>query len=101
MLHRFVTRHGEQIVLRCKAKVAKRSSDPGGRDGSDTGIPMFLGQLVETLTHPDLGGEQITATAVRQGRDLLSRGFAISEVAHDYGDVCQAITELALEESGR
>ena len=26
-----------------------------------------------------------------------SRGFTVSQVVHDYGDVCQAITELAVE----
>ena len=31
------------------------------------------------------------------GRDLLGLGFSIDEVVHDYGDVCQAVTELAVE----
>jgi hypothetical protein len=29
--------------------------------------------------------------------DLLLQGFTVSQVVHDYGDVCQTITELALE----
>jgi hypothetical protein len=35
--------------------------------------------------------------AREHGHDLLLRGFTVSQVVHDYGDVCQAITELALE----
>ncbi len=31
------------------------------------------------------------------GRDLLGLGFSIDEVVHDYGDVCQAVTELAVQ----
>jgi hypothetical protein len=28
---------------------------------------------------------------------LLRQGFTVSQVVHDYGDVCQSITELAVE----
>jgi hypothetical protein len=31
------------------------------------------------------------------GHDLLLKGFTVSQVVHDYGDICQTITELALE----
>ena len=43
-------------------------------------------------TSPD-----IAKTAAMHGRDLLGLGFSIDEVVHDYGDVCQAVTELAVE----
>jgi signal transduction histidine kinase len=31
------------------------------------------------------------------GHDLLQRGFTVRQVVHDYGDVCQSITEIAME----
>ena len=31
--------------------------------------------------------------------DLLALGFTVSQVVHDYGDICQAVTELALEQN--
>jgi hypothetical protein len=31
----------------------------------------------------------------------LRQGFTVSQVVHDYGDVCQAITELAVELNDR
>ena len=31
------------------------------------------------------------------GRDLQLQGFTVSQVVHDYGDVCQSITDLAME----
>jgi signal transduction histidine kinase len=48
------------------------------------------------------GGEtpvlsEIGVTAARHGRELLGRGFTVDQVVHDYGDLCQAITELAFE----
>ena len=39
----------------------------------------------------------IGESAAVHGRDLLKFGFSIEQVVHDYGDVCQAVTELAEE----
>jgi signal transduction histidine kinase len=36
-------------------------------------------------------------SAALHGGELLQRGFTVAQVVHDYGDLCQAITELALE----
>jgi signal transduction histidine kinase len=40
---------------------------------------------------------EIGETATRHGRELLQRGFTIEQVVHNYGDLCQAITDLAFE----
>ena len=39
----------------------------------------------------------IDRSAGLHGHDLLLKGFTVSQVVHDYGDVCQTITELAVE----
>ena len=49
------------------------------------------------------GGEgsvlsEIGATAARHGRELLQHGCTVDQVVHDYGDLCQAITDLAYEQ---
>lgn len=31
------------------------------------------------------------------GKELLEEGYTVEQVVHDYGDICQAITELAQE----
>ena len=36
-------------------------------------------------------------SAAQHERDLQLQGFTVSQVVHDYGDVCQSITELAIE----
>jgi signal transduction histidine kinase len=74
---------------------------------------MFLDQLIVTLemeqkpelmrssrvSCPSGGGtsarSEIATTAAQHGRELMERGFTIEQVVHDYGDLCQAITELA------
>ena len=45
--------------------------------------------------------DEISKTAVLHGRDLLLQGVTVSQVVHGYGDICQSITELALEENSR
>lgn len=42
--------------------------------------------------------DAIGAAAARHGRDLLRSGFTVSQVVHDYGDICQTITALAVEQ---
>lgn len=91
----FITANQEEIITRCRTKVAARSSVVGIKTESDYGVPLFLDQLVEALRHG--GRENIGPTAVHHGHDLSLRGFTVSQVVHVYGDVCQAITELAVE----
>ncbi len=40
---------------------------------------------------------EISVSALKHGHHLLLQGFTVSQVVHDYGDICQAITELAVE----
>jgi hypothetical protein len=40
---------------------------------------------------------EITTSAAFHGRDLLIQGRSVSQVVHGYGDVCQSVTELAVE----
>jgi len=40
---------------------------------------------------------EIGTSSVKHGHDLLLQGFTLSQVVHDYGNVCQSITELAIE----
>lgn len=58
---------------------------------------MFLDQLLEELRHGPSEDLAIEKTATQHGHDLLVQGYSVSEVVHDYGDLCQAITELAVE----
>ena len=66
------------------------------------GVPLFLTQLSETLrgelTATPFSRNAIGEAAVKHGRELRERGFNISQVVHDYGDICQAITEVALDQ---
>jgi signal transduction histidine kinase len=98
MLHEFVLEHREEIIRRCRAKVATRSIPVPTAAELDDGVPRFLDQLVEALQHDGWSNADIGRSAARHGRDLHLQGFTVSQVVHDYGDVCQSITDLALQQ---
>lgn len=76
---------------------------------------MFLDQLIQTLRTVQTknsersqkisgseggigpGLSEVGVSANLHGRELLALGFSIDEVVHDYGDLCQSITDLAFE----
>jgi signal transduction histidine kinase len=97
MLHEFITRNREEILKRCRTKVATRSIPLPSEAEINQGIPIFLDQLVDTLRSGATSHGAIDSTAGQHGHDLLLKGFTVSQVVHDYGDVCQSITELAVE----
>ena len=97
MLHEFIAVNREEIIRRCRAKVATRSIPPPAEAEIDHGVPVFLDQLRNALRSGDTTGPEIGKSASRHGHDLLRQGLTASQVVHDYGDVCQAITELAVE----
>ena len=97
MLQEFITLYRDDIIRRCRAKVATRVIPPPSEAEINHGVPLFLDQLVEALRSGDANNLAIDTSAGQHGHDLLLKGFTISQVVHDYGDVCQTITELAVE----
>jgi hypothetical protein len=108
-LDQFLKDNRADLIDRTRAKVASRSSPPADATELDQGVPLFLSQLSATLEDQGLGGTEDSARASHaahpaigegaalHGRALLKFGFSIEQVVHDYGDVCQAVTELAEE----
>ena len=114
MLHEFLTANRDDLIERCRIKVAKRVAPKVTDEELAHGIPAFLDQLIKTLqveqtsepmrsrmvSGPSGGGpvvSEIAVTAALHGRELSKQGFTLEQVVHDYGDLCQAITDLAFE----
>ena len=97
MLHAFISTHRQEISRRCRAKVATRVVPSPTEAEMDHGVPLFLDQLADALRRQLISSPDIAQSAVQHGHELLRQGFTVSQVVHDYGDVCQAITELAVE----
>ena len=102
MLYEFVTTYRQAIIEKTRLRVSTRTWPPASSHELEHGLPMFLTQLAETLrwekTDTPFSQSAIGESATRHGRDLLALGFTVSQVVHDYGDICQAITELAVEQ---
>ena len=99
VLHNFIGANRGEIIERCRAKAASRLLTPLTGAAMDHGVPVFLDQLANALKLGVTTSPEIALSASRHGHDLLRQGFSLSQVVHDYGDVCQAITELAVESS--
>ncbi len=98
MLHEFIGLHRDEILQRCRAKAATRSEPSTAVVASvHHGVPVFLDQLAVALRDRQQSSPGLSETASHHGYDLLRQGFTVSEVVHHYGDVCQAITELAID----
>ena len=114
-MHQFLSDNRADLIERCKAKVAKRPRRAATAAQLANGVPMFLDQLARTLGAEELGladeslrisgasgGDtaalsEIGVSAAAHGAELLRLGFTVEAVVHDYGDLCQAITDLAVE----
>jgi hypothetical protein len=108
-LQQFLIDNRAELIRRTRAKVASRPSPQPTEAEMELGVPLFLSQLgteldteekkaLKSLPAPTQT-DDITQSATLHGRSLRKFGFTIEQVVHDYGDVCQAVTELAEEQS--
>jgi hypothetical protein len=110
MLHEFLTSNRQLLINRCRENVAARLEPADTKATIDTGVPLFLQQLVEILRDEqktDFRGvnsertpapTEIGRAAALHGAELLRRGCSADQVVHAYGDVCQCVTTLAVEQ---
>jgi signal transduction histidine kinase len=114
-MYRFLSNNRDELIERCRAKVAQRSRRGATAQQLANGVPLFLEQLTGTLRAEEEGdaaeGTRISGpsggdalalspmglTASAHGKELMELGYTVDQVVHDYGDLCQAITDLAVE----
>jgi hypothetical protein len=109
MLQEFLTQNREELVRNCREKVSKRFEPSRIPQVVDHGVPLFLQQLIDTLKaeqlttvrvvsepSPSPVSTEIGRAATLHGTELLRLGYSVDQVVHHYGDVCQAVTEMAV-----
>jgi signal transduction histidine kinase len=115
MMSTFLANNHDELIARCQAKVVKRPRRDASSLQLSNGVPLFLDQLQQTLEAEEenhaaesmrisgaSGGDaqllsEMAVSAAAHGQGLLKLGFSVDQVVHDYGDLCQAITDLAFE----
>lgn len=97
MLHEFIAENRGEIIALCRAKVTSRPAPRPTPAELKSGVPIFLDQLAEILRLETSTSTVIRDSATLNGDELQRQGFTVGQVVHAYGDVCQSITELALE----
>lgn len=113
MLEEFLSEHRAALIERCRSTAAARRVPDANGAALEHGIPLFLDQLIKTLrieqtsdpqesrrvSGPANGenssSSEIGGTAASHGLELLQHGYTVDQVVHEYGDLCQAITEMA------
>lgn len=114
-MHSLLSDNRIELIERCTVMVARRPNRAATPQQLANGVPLFLDQLTATLRAEGEGdvaeGErisgpaggdaaslsQIGVCATAHGKALLALGYTVNQVVHDYGDLCQAITDLAVE----
>lgn len=110
MLSDFISSNRSELITRCLNKVSDRFNASVIPASTDHGVPAFLQQLINTLEaeQQEAGNQIVTREftianteigreAALHGTELLRAGYTVDQVVHYYGDVCQAITELAIQ----
>ncbi len=103
MLSEFITTYRDAIIDKARAKLTARPWPTATPAELENGVPLFLTQLTATLdaerNKDSSSSAEMASTATLHGGELLALGFTVSQVVHDYGDICQAVTELAMEQN--
>jgi signal transduction histidine kinase len=99
-LYEFITADKNEILALARAKIMARKWPTVSALELEHGLPLFLSQLSETLRLRS-SAEPFSSTAIGtsagiHGGDAVAKNFSVAQLVHDYGDLCQAITELAV-----
>jgi signal transduction histidine kinase len=98
MLFEFIAKHRDVLIARAPAMSTARWGPRATEVESTHGVALFLDQLSARLrAGVEPGATQLESTASLRGGELLNAGLTIGQVVHDYGNICQAVTALAVE----
>jgi len=96
-LGEFISTHREELLRRCRDKGDSQSAPPS-TEADGRGVPQFLDHLIGELnTGNRSSAKELGVAARKHGADLCVSGYTVGQVVHEYGNVCQAVTDLAVE----
>jgi K+-sensing histidine kinase KdpD len=111
MLGDFITSNRENLIALCTQRAERRTGAGAIDSGTEfefgtrhflAALPAAMGAAKASAFARDgsdearsLGLANIDSIAARHGMEMLALGAPLDWVVHEYGDVCQAITQLA------
>jgi signal transduction histidine kinase len=96
MLLEFIIDNREKVIALTWAKAAKRLAPRPTEVELTNGVPIFLDQLADVLRRADDSvKETMERSAAAHAAARFGLGHSVAQVVHDYGDLCEAVTELA------
>ena len=101
MLYEFLLANRAEILVRSRTKLSGRKAPTPTPAELADGLPLFMDQLIAILraakSDRGAGHRNMAASAGLHGGELLRLGLTVGQVVHDYGSICQSVTELADE----
>ena len=116
MLADFIRANRDSLLALCAERAERRSAGMHSALARKFGTAQFLGPLILALETSGGGATRtpradaaeelaelaaVDAIAARHGMEMLSDGVPVDWVIHEYGDLCQAITQLAQRRKAR
>jgi len=107
MLYEFISANRAEILSLSREKLGSRKMPAATSAELAEGLPLFLDQIVTILRTEKgergagrgrviaKGGQVLAASARQRGEELQRMGLSVGQVVHDYGSICQSVTELA------
>jgi len=95
-LHVLMGTHRDALIASCKAKATLRLGPTRVVAVGHRGIAMFVDQVLGELFDGRSRAVEIAADAGEHGRHLLRHQYTPAQIVHEYDDVCQSVTDLAL-----
>lgn len=102
MLYEFLTSQRTAILNVAREKASGIMGGSANHGTVEEGWKVFYDELIGILKldqpfefHSERGAH--SSMAVKQGKEYVRLGCTISEVVHSYGNICQAITEVATD----
>ena len=99
MLHEFLTVHNAKVVDHCQMSAAARGPPRLPSDAMRYGVPMFLGQVIDTLRselHLGSTSDQLEYVSVRTEKPQATQGATVNELARRRYDLAWESSRSAM-----
>jgi signal transduction histidine kinase len=101
MLHEVITIHRDAIIRRARTRAMPGQATQSESE-LESGVAEFLTEISEILRAETTGASfsphAIGVSAARHGGNLRALGFTVSQVVHEYGNICEAVAGVAIEQ---